>query len=104
MINFHQHQTMHLQERGLSTQSVRLFLPGSSRHHGRPDDEPVKTSTLSPYLGWKFLLRTQADSIHSLRNNSFDAIETQISETVDNKLTQFDDGATIVTLHLRRRR
>ena len=39
-----------------------------------------------------------------LRNNSFDIIETQISETVNNNLTQFDDGATIVTLYLRRTR
>ena len=39
-----------------------------------------------------------------LRNNIFDIIETQISETVNNNLTQFDDGATIVTLYLRRTR
>lgn len=57
-----------------------------------------------PTLDGSFYYEPERIQYIPLQKNSFDAIETQISETVDNKLALFDIGATIVTLHLRRRR
>ena len=37
-----------------------------------------------------------------LRNNYIDEIETQMSESENNNLAQFTDGAFILTLHFRR--
>ena len=37
-----------------------------------------------------------------LRKNHIDAVETQISESENNNLARFTDGASIITLHLRR--
>lgn len=57
-----------------------------------------------PNLDGSFCYEAKQIQYIPLRNNSFDIIETQISETVNKKMTQFDDGTTIVTLHLRCRR
>ena len=57
-----------------------------------------------PTLDGSFYYEPKEIQYNPLQNNSFGAIETQINETVENRLMQFDDGATIVTLHLRRRR
>ena len=55
-----------------------------------------------PQVGWKFFYTTPQIHYLASRNNHFDVVETQISESDTNELTQFDDGASIVTLHFRR--
>lgn len=56
---------------------------------------------INPKLGGSFFYTPP--QIHYLAShNHFDVVETQISESDTNELTQFDDGASIVTLHFRR--
>lgn len=55
-----------------------------------------------PFLIGSFYYEPRQIRYIPLRMNHIDEIETQISESESNHLTQFTDGVSIVTLHFRR--
>lgn len=90
---------------GVSPPSLYVYSSlGAPAIMGDQTTDLLRQVPYHPTLDGSFYYEPKQIQYIPLPNNSFDAIETQISETVDNKLTQFDDGATMVILHLRRRR
>lgn len=55
-----------------------------------------------PFLKGSFYYEPKQICYIPLRMNHIDEIETQVSESESNNLTEFTDCASIVTLHFRR--